>query len=185
MTKEAIHVCAFDEAKEIKDEETDKTKEAHFRRRHFHFTLDFSDKLNEEDRLAVRGAIENVISHKADHVLFTSAGDKASKLHKELFEKHMKAKPKTHEVVPDKKSPGKGFISGSHLDAEYMKGLISREELEACCILEDVADDLGKKKKKSPIQIAPLITVEETIYDRDFKKKPPPKNEYHVVKVKL
>lgn len=172
------HVLAYDHAVDVKEKGKKTTTEARFRLRRFLFTLTFGAKVKKEERETIAERVNNLISHKIDGVLFVSDADSEAKGKKNLFSLHMKARSKTHDVKVKK-----GDSAVDHMTTKYLRSLVSDDEIEACCIIDDITDE--KKKKKTPSLLAPSISVEESMMRVDGKKMTPPKEDYHVITVKL
>ena len=178
MTSAYAHVSAFDDAVEVKDDKKEKTLEARFKVRNFCLSFSFSGTMAEDHRDRIRQSLADLVSFKADGVMFLSSVDAAAKGKKSLFEKHMKARKKTHSVQVKKK---KGEKVADHLTKEFIRSLITADDLKACCIIDDAQD--GKKQPK-PLE-APVISVEEVLMDIDGKKTAAPKDKFHVITVDL
>ena len=178
MTSLYAHITSFDDAVEVKDEEKKKTVEARFRRRNFCLDFAFSATMAEDHKEKIRQSLADLVSFKADGVMFLSSDDATAKSKKAFFEKHVKARNKTHSVKVKKK---KGDKVADHLTKEFIRSLITADELKACCIIDDEQDS---KKKPKPLE-APSVSVEEVLMDIDGKKTAAPKDKFHVITVDL
>ena len=133
MSEYYSHALTYDHAVEVKEKGKKIATEVRFRLRRFLFTLTFGAKVKKEEREAIAERISNLISHKVDGVFFVSSADSTSKEKKNLFSTHMKARSKTHDVKAKK-----GDAAVDHMTTKYMRSLVSDEEIEACCIIDDI-----------------------------------------------